>query len=93
MKTLSSDAGHAGSIPGLGGGNRRDPPPPSQGKAVGDPRPVDINSKMRPAEQLRQEAGPRPGDLFSPSLKSGDSPLTTCPQKRLLGGQWGVMKN
>lgn len=51
-----------------------DPPPPSQGKAVGDPRPVDINSKMRLAEQLRQEAGPRPGDLFLLPL-SQETPL------------------
>ena len=63
--------------------------PPLQGKAVRDSFPMDWNSKMRIAGQLRDEAGPSQTTYFS-FLKSGDLHDYTCTE-RLLGGQRGVM--
>ena len=40
------------------------PSPPPQGKVTRHSFPVDWNSKMRPAEQLREEAGPCPDHIF-----------------------------
>lgn len=38
--------------------------PPNQGKAIGDPFPIEWNSKKRIVGQLEEEAGPCPDLVF-----------------------------
>ena len=58
LMLVIKDAGLSRTPPEAGG-----PPPTCQGKAIGDSFPMDWNSKMRLAGQLRQEAGPWPDPI------------------------------
>ena len=64
-----------------------------EGKVIRDSFPVNLNSRMRIAEQLREGAGPARTTYFLFS-KSGDLPDHTCAE-RILGGQaewcWGML--
>ena len=69
------------------------PPPlphcPSQGKAIGDWFPVDWNSKVRKAGQLREETGPLPNHVFL-TLEVKRPPRPHM-RGRFQEDQWGVM--
>ena len=69
------------------------PPPlphcPSQGKAIGDWFPVDWNSKVRKAGQLREETGPLPDHVFL-TLEVKRPPRPHM-RGRFQEDQWGVM--
>jgi len=69
------------------------PPPlphcPTQGKAIGDWFPVDWNSKVRKAGQLREETGPLPDHVFL-TLEVKRPPRPHM-RRRFQGDQWGVM--
>ena len=65
-----------------------EPLPSPHGKAIWDSFPVDWNSKLRIAGQLKEEAGPHPDHIFF-ILEKDDLLDYTCAE-RLLGGQRGV---
>ena len=54
--------------------------PSHQGKAIGEPFPIEWNSQKRIMGQLEEEAGPCPDHVF-PFLKSGGLPNHKCAEK------------